>query len=67
LRCDLPLDTRLKEELVKLYILRIIEERCSDMNDIIQIILLESLVPGTSFGIIADDHKGDFVFILWMN
>ena len=53
----LPLYRWFEEELVKVDILRIVEERRSDMDNVIEIMLFERIVPGASFRVIRDNRE----------
>lgn len=53
----LPLYRWFEEELVKVDILRIVEERRSDMENVIEIMLFERVVPSASFRVIRDNRE----------
>ena len=52
-----PFHRWLKEELFKVDVLRIIEQRCSDMHNVIEIMVFERVVPSSRFRIIRDNRE----------
>ena len=56
-----PLYRWFKKELVKVDILGIVEERRSDMDNVIEIMLFERVVPSASFRVIRDNRERKLV------
>lgn len=57
LEMNIPLYRWFEEEFVKLDIGRIVEQRCSDMDNIIEVVAFERVIPGTRFRIIRDNRE----------